>query len=95
MSFQNVWNQTKLVLACTEIFLDPFGKRIDRRFHADDTIEAVRAFLTVHFHENGVEISNFSLSTSFPKRTYDDPAVTLREGDLVPQAVLMVQDLDS
>ena len=57
----------------------PNGRRIDRRFHADDTIE----------------VANFSLSTSFPKRTYDDPAVTLREGDLVPQAALMVQDLDS
>jgi len=73
----------------------PNGRRIDRRFHADDTIEVVRAFLIVHFHENSVDIANFSLSTSFPKRTYDDPAATLREGDLVPQAVLMVQDLDS
>jgi len=73
----------------------PNGRRIDRRFRADDTIEVVRAFLTVYFHENDVDISNFSLSTSFPKRTYDDPTVTLREGDLVPQAVLMVQDLDA
>ena len=73
----------------------PNGRRIDRRFRADDTIEVVRAFLTVHFHENDVDIVNFSLSTSFPKRTYDDPTMTLREGELVPQAVLMVQDLDS
>ena len=73
----------------------PNGRRIDRRFHADDAIAVVRAFLIVHFHENGVDIANFSLSTSFPKRTYADPAVTLREGDLVPQAMLMVQDLDS
>ena len=73
----------------------PNGRRIDRRFRADDTLEVVRAFLTVHFHENDVGIVHFSLLTSFPKRTYEDPTITLREGDLVPQAVLMVQDLDS
>ena len=73
----------------------PNGRRIERRFRADDTLEVVRAFLTVHFHDHGVGIANFSLSTSFPKRTYEDPTITLREGDLVPQAVLMVQDLDS
>ena len=73
----------------------PNGRRIDRRFKGDDTIEVVRAFLTIHFHENDIGITNFSLSTSFPKRTYDDLAVTLKQGDLVPQAVLMVQDLDA
>jgi len=73
----------------------PNGRRIDRRFHADDTVGTVRAFLVVHFHDAGVDIANFALSTSFPRRAYDDPELTLREGGLVPQAVLMVQDLDS
>ena len=73
----------------------PNGKRVDRRFHADAPIAAVRAFLTVHFHEAGVGIDNFTLSSSYPRRAFEDPAVTLREGGLVPQAVLMVQDLDA
>ena len=45
----------------------PNGRRIDRRFHADDTIEVVRAFLIVHFHENGVDIANFCCRRPSPR----------------------------
>jgi FAS-associated factor 2 len=76
-------------------FVLPSGQKINRRFHADDTIGTVRSFLMVYFHENEIPIQNVRLSTNFPKQHYDDDAVCLQEGGLVPQAVLMVQDLDA
>ena len=38
---------------------------------------------------------SYSIATNYPKRTYDDPAVTLRDSGLHPQAVVFVQDLDA
>ena len=73
----------------------PSGQKINRRFHADDTIGTIRSFLTVYFHEHDIAIQNVRLSTNFPKQHYDDDAVELKEAGLVPQAVLMVQDLDA
>ena len=78
-------------------FTLPNGKRVDRRFNSSDTVEVVRAFLTMHFDETGVDIKNFGLSTNFPKKTFgdEDSKLTLEEAGLAPQAVVMVQDLDS
>ena len=78
-------------------FALPNGKKIDRRFHNSDTVEVLRAFLTLHFDETGVEIKNFGLSTNFPRKTFgeEDNTLTLEEAGLAPQAVVMVQDLDA
>eukprot|EP00986_Skeletonema_menzelii_P018502 scaffold26649_cov123-Skeletonema_menzelii.AAC.1 len=78
-------------------FTLPNGKKVDRRFHSSDTLEVLRAFLTLHFDETGVEIKNFGMSTSFPKKTFgeEDNKLTLEEAGLAPQAVVMVQDLDA
>ncbi len=76
-------------------FTLPSGKKLDRRFESDETVASLKAFLTLHFAENNPEIKNIALSTSFPKKTYDDENKTLVESGLSPQAVLMVQDLDS
>ena len=78
-------------------FTLPNGKKVDRRFHSSDTVEVLRAFLTLHLEETGVEIKNFGLSTSFPKKTFgeEDNTLTLEEAGLAPQAVVMVQDLDA
>jgi len=73
----------------------PNGKRIDRRFYANDTVDVIRAFLVVRFHEQEIPIENFALSTNFPKKTYEDGSVTLKEAGLSPQAVIMIQDLDA
>jgi len=73
----------------------PSGRKVDRRFHKVDTVGTVRAFLIIHFHENDIPIENFSLSTSYPKKTYEDDSLSLEDGGLCPQAVLMVQDLDA
>jgi FAS-associated factor 2 len=80
-------------------FALPDGRRVDRRFRGSvDTIGTMRAFLVVHFHESGMGgMRNVGLSTNFPRRTYEesDDGMTLEEAGLAPQAVVMVQDLDS
>ena len=78
-------------------FTLPNGKKVDRRFHSSDTLEVLRAFLTLHFDETGVDIKNFGMSTNFPKKTFgeEDNKLTLEEAGLAPQAVVMVQDLDA
>mmetsp|Transcript_5280 Transcript_5280/g.8096 ORF Transcript_5280/g.8096 Transcript_5280/m.8096 type:complete len:481 (-) Transcript_5280:181-1623(-) len=79
-------------------FTLPNGKKVNRRFYSLDTVEVLRAFLTLHLEkETGLEIKNFGLSTSFPKRSFgeEDDKLTLEEAGLAPQAVVMVQDLDA
>lgn len=76
-------------------FVLPSGTKLNRRFHGDDTIGHVKAFLKIHFETNHVSISNFSVSTSFPKKIFDDEATSMEQAGLCPQSVLMVQDLDA
>ena len=78
-------------------FTLPSGSRIDRRFYSTDSVGVVRAFLVVYFHENDVSIEKCSISTNYPKKTFSDKddELTLREAGLVPQAVIMIQDLDA
>jgi len=94
---------------CARIrFRLPNGKQLDRRFGGDETIGSLKAFLVLHFasesdnKKDGAVVKRVALSTNFPKRTYggegeenDDDLKTLKECDLCPQAVLMVQDLDA
>eukprot|EP00553_Chaetoceros_curvisetus_P013219 CAMPEP_0204641966 /NCGR_PEP_ID=MMETSP0717-20131115/51428_1 /ASSEMBLY_ACC=CAM_ASM_000666 /TAXON_ID=230516 /ORGANISM="Chaetoceros curvisetus" /LENGTH=393 /DNA_ID=CAMNT_0051662697 /DNA_START=133 /DNA_END=1314 /DNA_ORIENTATION=- len=80
-------------------FMLPSGKRLERRFWGSDTIDVMRAFLTIHFEdkENGGEhvIQNFQLSSNYPKKTLVDGEASLESEGLSPQAVIMVQDLDA
>lgn len=79
-------------------FTLPNGKKVDRRFKSEETVEVLRAFLMVHFDEmEGNEIKNIGLSTNFPRRTFseEDDGLSLEEAGLSPQAVVMVQDLDA
>ena len=72
------------------------GKTINRRFHADETIGGIKTYLRVYCTEHEIEVGTIGLSTSYPRKQYDDsPDLTLLEAELVPQAVLMVQDLDA
>jgi UBX domain len=90
---------------CTRIrFQLPSGQKLERRFENDETIGALKAFLILHFAEEAAAkgggddvyvVKNISLSTNFPRKTYDDDTKSLQECDLVPQAVLMCQDLDA
>jgi FAS-associated factor 2 len=80
-------------------FVLPSGKKVGRKFGSDETIEVLRAFLTVYFHDEGMpEMTNIGLSTNYPKKTFNtgaDEAMSLDDAGLAPQAVLMVQDLDA
>jgi FAS-associated factor 2 len=80
-------------------FVLPSGKKVIRKFGADERLSVLRAFLTLYFHDNSMaEMPNIGLSTAFPKKCYDeesDELLTLRDAGLFPQAVLMVQDLDA
>jgi FAS-associated factor 2 len=78
-------------------FVLPSGTKLNRRFGADETMAAVRAFLQVHCVEHDWSLRNIGLSTNFPRQTFapEDDDTTLQEAGLVPQAVLMVQDLDA
>lgn len=79
-------------------FTLPNGKKLDRCFYSTlATVGTLRAYLIVHFHECGIEMKNFGLSTNFPRRAYSevDDDLTLIDAGLSPQAVIMVQDLDS
>mmetsp|Transcript_25904 Transcript_25904/g.49104 ORF Transcript_25904/g.49104 Transcript_25904/m.49104 type:complete len:379 (+) Transcript_25904:129-1265(+) len=77
-------------------FVLPTGQKLNRRFHGDDTIGSCKAFVRLHCHENEIEMGTIGLSTSFPKKSYnDDNDLTLEDAGLKPQAVLMVQDLDA
>ena len=80
---------------CMIRFQLPSGTKVNRRFAADETIGSLQAFLHVHFKENAIAIEHAGLSTNFPRRTYTDESQTLQEAGLVPQAVIMVQDLDA
>ena len=73
----------------------PRGTKIDRRFAKTDQIKHVKAFLSIWFHENNVEIERFELSRNYPKKTFTDEEISLEDGGLSPMAVLMVQDLDA
>ncbi len=78
-------------------FTLPNGKKVDRRFRSNETIEVLRAFLIVNFDEQGMGIKIFGISTNFPKRSFGEhqDGLTLEEAGLSPQAVVMVQDLDA
>lgn len=83
-------------------FVLPNGTKINRRFDARrDTIGTLRAFIEVYYHETTGydDIGTVGLSTNvFPRTTFNETEqtnTTLQEAGLCPQAVLMVQDLDS
>jgi len=78
-------------------FVLPSGAKLNRRFGKDETVAALRAFLFLHFKDNEIGITNIGMSTNFPRRTYseEDNDLSLEAAGLVPQAVIMVQDLDA
>lgn len=78
-------------------FCLPTGSKIDRKFHNDESIQTLKAYLLVHFHEKlSMKVYNIGLSTNFPKKSYnEDDQLTIGDSGLSPQAVIMVQDLDA
>ena len=84
-------------------FILPNGTKINRKFYGTDTIETLRTYIQIYFHESTSipnDIGNVGLSTNIsPRTTFNDTIhdtnKTLLEAGLHPHAVLMVQDLDS
>lgn len=76
-------------------FTLPSGVKLNRRFVSTETIGTLKAFLTIYFHENEMEMGSIGLSTAFPRKSYQNDNETLDDAGLSPQAVLMVQDLDA
>jgi FAS-associated factor 2 len=87
-------NDDSVVQARIRLVL-PSGKRLERRFRGNDTIDVVRSFLILHFEENDIPIENFELSSNYPKKALTDGDKTLESEGLCPHAVIMVQDLDA
>ncbi|GKY99723.1 hypothetical protein MPSEU_000926300 [Mayamaea pseudoterrestris] len=83
---------------CMVRFVLPSGTKLNRRFATDATIKVLKAYLTVYCYENDITMGIIGLSTSFPRKTYNEEneqQLTLEEAGLTGQAVLMVQDLDA
>ena len=73
----------------------PNGSKLDRRFPSSGTIQMVRDYVEVYFGDNEIPIESFSLSTTFPRKTFEDVSVSLREAGLHPQSAVYVADLDA
>eukprot|EP00624_Nannochloropsis_granulata_P004886 evm.model.NODE_34656_length_35261_cov_30.693996.6 len=83
----------------------PHGKKMDRRFNRDDTLQVVRDFIDVSVAEaeeegegdGGRKLVNYSLSTPYPKRTFGEEEVgkTLADVGLHSADTIYIQDLDA
>jgi UBX domain len=86
-------------------FCFPSGAKVNRRFDGSTaTIATLRAYVKVYCADHGESMGDrIGLSTNFPRVSYTDDkdddggdnSPTLADAGLVPQAVLMVQDLDA
>lgn len=53
------------------------GTKFERRFLSNDTLQFIRDYLDVELHDRGLEVTNYELATSYPKRVFGT-----EEGDL-------------
>jgi hypothetical protein len=76
----------------------PCGARFQRVFRSSDTLGSLRDYVFVELADRGKPITNYAVALNFPKKTFGpeaDLAQSLKDCDMVPQAVLFIQDLDS
>ncbi|CAE7646646.1 PUX10, partial [Symbiodinium microadriaticum] len=73
----------------------PHGVKVSEKFHRNDKIGMLYAFLSVHFAESASDVSRFVISTNFPKKDLTDKEATLEQEGLYPRGALFVQDLDA
>lgn len=68
-------------------FRFPDGHTANKQFKSSETLSAARSFVVEH-----ASLSNFTLSTTYPRRIFNDSELetSLQELGLVPSAVLMV-----
>ena len=52
-------------------------------------------YLHLYFAENHIEVTNFTVSTHFPKQNLENMSATVQDLGLHPRGMLYVQDLDA
>ena len=85
---------------CARLVLKlPDGSRVIRRFPRLATLQNVRDFVNITVHQKQLNITNYTLNSNFPKKTFgedeEDLNVNLSESGLYPEATLFVHNLDS
>ena len=84
----------------------PHGRKCDRRFSVMDTIQVVRDYIDVQVaeeeekaggekEEEKRKLVNYSLSTPYPKRTFEDGTLTLQAAGLHSADTIYITDLDA
>lgn len=79
-------------------FVLPTGVKIERHFKSLDSLSKMFAFITLESMDRSLmSATRFGLSTTYPRKCLHElpDNTTLEQADLVPQAVIMVQDLDA
>eukprot|EP00560_Eucampia_antarctica_P002844 CAMPEP_0197836780 /NCGR_PEP_ID=MMETSP1437-20131217/29996_1 /TAXON_ID=49252 ORGANISM="Eucampia antarctica, Strain CCMP1452" /NCGR_SAMPLE_ID=MMETSP1437 /ASSEMBLY_ACC=CAM_ASM_001096 /LENGTH=315 /DNA_ID=CAMNT_0043443233 /DNA_START=119 /DNA_END=1066 /DNA_ORIENTATION=+ len=79
-------------------FVLPTGIKLEQNFTSLDTLPTLFAFIKLEsMDRNLMSATRFGLSTTYPRKNLNDlpEESTLEQADLVPQAVIMVQDLDA
>ena len=52
-------------------------------------------YFHLYFAENKIEVTNFTVSTHFPKQNLENMSATIQDLGLHPRGMLYVQDLDA
>uniref|UniRef100_A0A7S4D9Z1 UBX domain-containing protein n=1 Tax=Heterosigma akashiwo TaxID=2829 RepID=A0A7S4D9Z1_HETAK len=71
----------------------PSGKKVQRQFHASDTVQDLHDFVEVWFFDNQETVKDFELVTSFPRVVLDQYRQTLEQQGFGPSTILYVHDL--
>jgi FAS-associated factor 2 len=74
----------------------PGGSKLSRRFQDSDKVGYLREVLDIYLVDQlKTPRLRYALILNYPKKTLDDFEMNLKDAGLVPQAVLMLQDLDA
>ena len=73
----------------------PNGTKSDRRFSPTDALQVVRDYIDIFVADNGMELVNYSMSATFPKRTFEDPTLNLQAAGLHSADTIYIHDLDA
>eukprot|EP01116_Phalansterium_solitarium_P013511 TRINITY_DN30895_c0_g1_i1.p1 TRINITY_DN30895_c0_g1~~TRINITY_DN30895_c0_g1_i1.p1 ORF type:complete len:375 (+),score=177.38 TRINITY_DN30895_c0_g1_i1:220-1344(+) len=68
------------------------GSRLQRRFMASETIQAVRDFIDACGYEGPEPPERYELLSNYPRRTFSDGRQTLADAGLLPTAQLFIQE---
>jgi len=69
-------------------------KRIERRFHIDDTIEDLY-FYIYSLENTNFNNENFELIQTFPYKIFNNMKLTLKQENLIPNAVIQIREKEN